>query len=974
MSGVERVLEIAASTRVLRARRLHALAQSGSGALLGREFVTFRGLAERCAAETDVPVRALLGASATAELAAACAHGRGALGERLAERPALAGALAATLRDLRDAGVPPSALPGGASELAATYSAFEAALARLEKQGLFDRVGLFRLALRGARAHLARREFTRVEVHGATELVGSVGDLVEKVAESFPGEAFRFFQPDFQSEYAARLREEWSWRFPVEAVETVAQPALTPGGEVTAETLRVRRARSPRAELEAVAREVLRLIADEGVPPDEIQIVARTLDPYAPWLESTLGGYGIPWSSSLTRPAIADPALRVWLELARALVLDLPRAALVRLFDSGRLRAAPDLVPALAAFGERAARQGGVVRGEKDWRAALETLSPGIERAALARLLDALVAGAAELASARSYSAAAECLARVGAELLGAENAERVRPALAAVSALDAVRSAAGASREPTRADLDRAFESALHELVSQAFAAEDGGTVQVLDAVQARALPCGHLFLVGLVHGAWPRVVQEDPFLPDGLRETLRSRSRRPVPVSARAEREERFLLGLLLAQARERVTLSYYESDSLGRAQTPSALLHVLPFAAPGTDVLAAEVTTWESLTPDFARAGDALVQAVCAGDAGQAEAIAAAAPAGAAPFRAGRALVTHTDRMSDPSLPYDAEVGAALALPAELRVTALEELGQCPLRAFFRHLLVVRPLESPGADELEANEIGSFIHHALETVYGTLFEAGLLEAGADPAVALRRARAMLPAALESATADSERKRVSERHPTVWGAFLTTVTRALADFLERDLPELMHRGVTRLAPERDATATLRVGGSVLAVKGTIDRVVALADGGLRIGDYKTGRSFEKPLSKTRIQRGLALQLPLYARMAAQGAGAGNVTAEVLTVPLRPERDRDRKREIERERELAELETLSEPALSELGGLLDRGFYPIAAKDGECRFCDYTVACRIRHPPSRARVTTSDQGRGFYALADLDD
>jgi len=66
VGGIERVLEIAASTRVLHERRLAAIEASPSGALLGREIVTFRGFAERCVAETGVAVRAVLDAASFA--------------------------------------------------------------------------------------------------------------------------------------------------------------------------------------------------------------------------------------------------------------------------------------------------------------------------------------------------------------------------------------------------------------------------------------------------------------------------------------------------------------------------------------------------------------------------------------------------------------------------------------------------------------------------------------------------------------------------------------------------------------------------------------------------------------------------------------------------------------------------------------------------------------------------------------------
>ena len=947
-------------------RRLHALRGAPQGAVLGREFVTFRGLAERCAAETDVPVRAFLGGAETTALAALCA--RGDLAAQVRERPGLASALAATLRDLRDAGVTPDALPRSHSDLAATHRELERAFAVLENEGLFDRIGLFRLALRGARKYLARRGFARVEVHGATELVGSVGDLLARLAESLPSRALRFFQPSVPSDYSDRLRAEWPWPFTPEAVEVLeAAPALDPDGPIPEGALEVRTARSPREELEGVSRAVLALI-EKGVTPSEIQIVARSLEPYAPWLEPILGGYGIPFTSSLRVPEIAWPERRAWLDLARALTRDLRRAPVVRLIQAPSLRVAPGLAANVAALAERIARESAVVRGETDWSTALaheERSAPPV-RAALERVLARLASGAREIETARSFVAAARALRNAGADLFGEESADAVRESLEAVARLDRVRSAAGAPADPEAGELDRALEVALLEAEATPFGDDEGG-VRVLDAIQARALPCKHLFLIGMVHGAWPRPLSEDPFLPDSLRAGLRAQLRRPVSLRSAADAEDRFLLGLLLSQAREHVALSFPESDSAGRTQSPSALLRFLPFVAPRTDVLAAKPIPWEESARDFARPADALARAA---DARQASAIAARLPfRGADDHSAGIELVRRTDLLTDDSLGYDGEVGTeALVLPPSLSPSLIEELGRCPLRAFFSRLLRAGDLETPAPDELESNEAGTFVHRALDALYSELNRVGALDAGTAPAVALQRARDLLPGALDRAE-DRLRARVRERHPTAWRAFRGTVARALDDFLQRDLADLLPGGIERLDTEHPVRATLRVGSDSLAIEGKIDRIAHRANGELRVGDYKTSRQFDLPLQPSRIRNGLALQIPLYARVAAELEGSANVIGEALTVPLRPERDRDDERAKERSLDLANLETLSATPLAELVGLLRRGFFPTTAHEKECKFCRYAVACRVNHPPTAARVAAYGPAGGYLEL-----
>lgn len=958
MGGFDRVLEICASTRVLRERRLRALDESPERALLGRDFVTFRGFAERCAAETGVPVRALLAGAAFTELVALCARGRGELGERLADRPGLAPALAATLRDLRDAGVTPEDLPRSYRDLAATHSALDRALAKLEKDGVFDRVGLFRLAQRGAKEHLARRGYAAVEVRGATELVGSVGDLLQAASESLP---LRFFQPDFASPYVERLDGEWPWSFRPEPTELLERPALARDGEIPADALLVRRARSPRAELEGVEREVLSLI-ERGVAPSHIQVVARTLEPYAPWLDSVFTGFGIPFTSSLRVPALASPAQRAWLDLVQAVTRDLERAPVVRVAQSLALGADPGV----AALAERVARKRAVVRGEADWSAALaDEKSPSL--GGFERILAALARGARALAGAKRFADAASCVRELGAELFGATAVAQVDESLASLALFDSIRAAAGPSSETHPADFRHALESVLLEPTSTPFA-EDRGGVRVLDAVQARAVPCSHLFLLGMNHGSWPRALPEDPFLPDAVRAELRGRLRRPVPVRGAVADEDRFLLGLLLSQASDRVVLSFSESDSSGRAQSPSSLLRTLPFVEAGTDVLAKEPVPWESVEPRYLRAAQALELAARSPEA---ETIADRLEAGAwTTLRAGLALVRATDALTAESLAYDGEVGDALAPPETLSPSQLEALGRCPLRALFDGFLRADPLEPRSADELEANEAGVLVHDALEWIYRKLSDEGLLARGGSPAKAIAHARELLDTALDE-TQTKQRPRVRERHATAWRAFRGTIQRALDDFLVRDLERLLPGGVEKLETEQKIRADLAIGGESLAVQGKIDRIAWLADGNVRVGDYKTSRQFDAPVKESRIRKGLSLQVPLYTRMVAARDGIDeSLYGEALTVPLRPERDRDRERDDERTVSAADLSRWSEKALVVLAGLLRDGVFPLANDEREaCRYCRYKVACRVQHPPSAGRVWASDSMQGYLAL-----
>ena len=371
MSEIERTLDVAASTRVLHERRREALDAARGGAILGRHFLTLRGLAEACAAETGTPVRGELGAPELTRLTRQCADGIAILGPLVAEQPGSAAALAATLRDLRDAGVPPAALPSSLHPLRTLYERCGRALARLEGQGFFDRIGLFQLAQRGAADWVRRLGFRQLDLYGATELVGSAGDLIDALTDIL---RVRVHQPDWDDDYTRELRQGSPWRFTFEPEPVVEKPALPLGGKIPENALRCRQAGDPRQELELVALEILRHL-ERGASPSGICVVARTLEPYAPWLKSVFRRYQIPFTSSLSESVLRSPFVRARLHLARTLVRNLEREPVLELLRGPRLRTAPETPRDMPQLAECLARQGRVLRGTQDWLRALDDAS-----------------------------------------------------------------------------------------------------------------------------------------------------------------------------------------------------------------------------------------------------------------------------------------------------------------------------------------------------------------------------------------------------------------------------------------------------------------------------------------------------------------------------------------------------------------------------------------------------------------------
>ena len=76
------------------------------------------------------------------------------------------------------------------------------------------------------------------------------------------------------------------------------------------------------------------------------------------------------------------------------------------------------------------------------------------------------------------------------------------------------------------------------------------GGGVQLLSAMEARGRTFDHLFLAALNRGRFPRVVQEDPLLPDTVRGHLAAEVLPEFPVKARGLDEERYLFAQLVGR----------------------------------------------------------------------------------------------------------------------------------------------------------------------------------------------------------------------------------------------------------------------------------------------------------------------------------------------------------------------------------------------------------------------------------------
>ncbi|MEW5973629.1 MAG: PD-(D/E)XK nuclease family protein [Pseudomonadota bacterium] len=200
---------------------------------------------------------------------------------------------------------------------------------------------------------------------------------------------------------------------------------------------------------------------------------------------------------------------------------------------------------------------------------------------------------------------------------------------------------------------------------------------------------------------------------------------------------------------------------------------------------------------------------------------------------------------ETVADTQAPPLAEGEAA---PGGARMLELQ--SACPFRAFAELRLAARPLEEPDLGP-DARVRGVLLHALLERVWGELRDqAGLLALDDETLDARVREHA------REAVAEEARRRRNLWPERLQRLEVERLTGLALEWLaiERERPPFT-------VEAREQARTVGIAGLQLHVK--LDRVDRLADGGLMIIDYKTGRA---SIGDWVGERPAAPQLPLYA------------------------------------------------------------------------------------------------------------
>lgn len=919
-----------------------------------------------------------------------------------------------------------------------------------------------------------------VLVHGFGDATGVAGDLIEELLRAGRGRIVLDHPPDpahrddpdgrresaFTHRFEERLRFALGARVVEDEVDT--PPLAEPPAPARVDAFV---APGPDTEAREVATRVHRLLAG-GARPEGIALVGRDLGPYAVPLRRHLERLGVPYSGVGGRGPLTPAGRRVrslfavlsrgrdvgadrWLDA----VARLPGAAGAE--GVGSASVLHDLRLAFATLG--AGRLGEVAELpdrllERDVPLSVRQGFTEIEPRATDDSDeddgdeddDRLAPQATVVARRRKVPAARVRAAVVAARVLVAhlaalerpaplaEHGERLRrllsdglgwrppapeapghgtdPASAQLhGALEELAAQAPAAFELSGRELVTALERQLGEGGSDPLGGQGGG-VAVLGAIEGRGRTFDHLFLLGMNRRLFPRQVQEDPLLPDSLRQVL-TRVLPQVPVKRQGFDEERYLFAQLLAAA-PRVTLSWQSTDDEGRVEPVSPLVERLPWLGP--DERPEVAAPWAAVT-SRAESGDAawrparehaVLAALHGGDReavgrrlplALADSVAAGSdPADLARFQ--RAVLDEIDpELATPEGrarravlgPYFGFVGplqgTADPRAADVAVTTLEGQARCPWQTFLGRLLRLEPTPDPlqALPGIDARLAGSVVHGVLEEIAR---RAGVPAPSADHVPGLDelagRATVAVPwpdaESFEGILQGEARKILAEE-----GVLLPGLARALAEaarpFLDvaRRLEWSDGRQPEILGVEIEGRLEVEgASGRRHAVRFRADRVDRPAGEAALLTDYKTGRKpvSDKKQEATRarhllqdVARGRRLQVAAYAR-ALPGARGRYLF-------LAPDIDDDH-----REAQVGAVDGAGAPAVQSFErvaravlGAWDLGtFFPRLVepdRDEEpvaCKWCEVKDACLRGDSTARIRLREWAAARTQTTLPDL--
>jgi RecB family exonuclease len=691
-----------------------------------------------------------------------------------------------------------------------------------------------------------------------------------------------------------------------------------------------------------------------GTNPRDIGIVARTFEPYDIALIHRFAfDAGFTISAAEETPLIAHRLGRAIATLLRVRENGFPRGDVVELLRDGFETQRPIDIDAIDA----ATRRAGIAGGTHEELKALSRNS------AVDSYLEALRA-------IESFAPDASLSGTEAADFLNAATAHmRIETELDLAAAEEIDKIAVIFRRTGkwnVRFDAATIIDAIQNEALKQPATDNRQPIVFCSDVMRFRGRTFAHLFAVRMQDDLFPQRRLDDPLLPD--------HDRRAVGVREIGDgRDEERMLFQLLLDGAETIHFSFAGGDGFGKTLRPSPLLKNFVIAQ------------WpERKTELLKNFGGAFIR-----NAG-------VPPAGLAASRRQLQLLAKSGTKSsfDGYLfaeGDDAAIRAKLAHAlTSVSPTQLEDFGECPQKFFFKHILGVRNIDDPEHElQLNARDKGKLDHGILERLYRELTDADF-DRGITALPELDRAIGGRIDALVDEAFGTLAGNIPPFNPTMREIERTATKRILREFVAHDLADLnatgfrpkqfeyrfgrMRHSAVSDHPEPFVLAVGRGEWGVgsgrknnpdtaasnshsllptthsLVVDGTIDRIDARSEG-YRIIDYKGGKATRHKDLGGKIDRGVRLQLALYAMAVSQFFGADAASVSGAIKPLVTSETNARKFAFElAAKEIALRETLNLFVASILDGIFPAFPADDDADFNACKYCPVNHSCRTRH------------------------
>ncbi|HEY8082103.1 MAG TPA: PD-(D/E)XK nuclease family protein [Solirubrobacterales bacterium] len=871
------------------------------GSMLGGEVVTLRGLFRAVLmASGSAPCQELTPAQRLRAISIAIAEKRDRLGplRRSASRPGFAVAFDRLLDELQASGLEPEAVEASAGTLEGSAYLGDLATLFIAYRDLRDRIGRVDSHVLASKAIELLRDSGEpwrgrpVFLYGLDDLTGNQFELVQALAAVTEVTIALPFEEDSVALAARGALLEKLREVGVASEETTEpDPANTPEpllfhlergfGAVDpqrrhpSEGLVILHSAGERGEAEAIAGEVAALLASE-VDPAKIAIALRDPGRRGPLLASVLNAYGIGTALEADLPTSTTSVGGTLIALLEAEFGAKKASDLLRF-----LRGQSGISPQSVDWFERQVRRHRIQSAEealKLWEKTYE--SPPHD---LLRVRQAARGSAVKLATevGRLATTMASRPLRSGEDgsMPGTGDGRELRAAAAISGAL------ADLSELEALAPSPLEVIATIENTRFRVWSGPVEGRVRIASPYLLRANRFDHVIVASLQDGEFPRHGgRDDPFLGDAQRASLGLHPRQDT------EAEERYLFHSCLALPRERLFLSYRDSDENGAAEPPSPFLddirHLLEPSPQGeaTHILEGSLTRGRPLAQVVPRVTEApseneLARALAAHgpDADAAHLLGIAGAGGVTAQRIAKRLeearTAVAATLAPGPLSNPATIDALSAVSAS-GGTTLERFDECSYRWFVDHELSPQSLD-PESDSLVQ---GDLMHKALDRLYSERPGGDPLPRPGSLDTWIERGRQLLAeiAAERELGGHPAERAMIRRVDGLLGRFLAEEAARKAGGFEPWLLEAKFGD-----DDGNERPALEIGGWRL--HGAIDRVDRDPDGRALVIDYKLS---SKVAPRSKLEEEAKLQLQLYMVAVAEQWGA--VPVGGLYHPLR--------------------------------------------------------------------------------------